>query len=136
MLTPTAAATDTEPLDVEDDGVDVEPLLRPPFDDAVEFALLRSPATWPSTPPAGAPLDPLPGAPAAEAFASLSDAEEPSAWNETVAAAVTSRAVVAVTSWLAIVSASETPIAAEPPVVLADPSAVVSADAVSVALAS
>src|SRR2546421_3181143 len=135
MFTPTAAATEIEPLDVDAEGVFVEPELRPPFAPAVEFAWPRSPATWPSTPPAGAPAEPSPGAPAAEADASDSELDEPSACRLIEPAAVTSRCVVASTSWFAMVSASETPIAAEP-VVVAEPSAVVSADAVNVAFAS
>src|SRR2546421_10623688 len=109
MFTPTAAATEIEPPDVDADGVEVAPEVRPPFPPAAEFAWLRSPATCPSTPPAGAPDEPSPGAPAAEADASDSELDEPNAWNETAPPAVTSRKVVASTSWFAIVSASETP---------------------------
>ena len=74
---------------------------------------------------------PSAGAPAADAVAALEVVDGPIASKLAVPATVRLRCVDASTEWFAIVSASATPIAAEPPVV--SPVAVVAADAVSVA---
>src|SRR5438270_1291944 len=129
----TAAATETEPADVFAAGVDVVPLSAPPFALAVVSALPRAPATWPSTPLAGAPDAASPGAPPAEAFAADVAAPEPLAVSA-IAPALSSRATVAATAWFAIVRASETPKAAVDAVEASLP-AVVDSDAVCVAVA-
>ena len=90
--------------------------------------------TWPSTPPGCSPADPCAGAPAADAVAFASDADAPSAWNDTDVPATMSRCVVDSTECVANVNASDTPIAADPPVT--DPAALVFADAVNSAFAS
>src|SRR5467141_2869314 len=133
MFTPTAAATLTPPLDVDALGVEVPPDPRP--GPATVSAWLRWSATWPLTPPGCSPAEPCAGAPAADAFALASDADAPSAWNDTVVPAATLRCVVDSTVWFAIVRPSETPIAALLPPVAA-PAAVLIADAVSSVFAS
>jgi hypothetical protein len=57
IVTAIAAATLIGPALVEADGVIAPPLPAPPFAPATPSAWLRSPATWPSTPPAGAEDD-------------------------------------------------------------------------------
>src|SRR5689334_1384260 len=123
----TAAATLMPPLEVEADGVLSLPVSLPPFALAVLFAWLRSPATWPSTPPDGASPLPFAGAPAALAVALLSTAVGPVAAKVTAPPARMLRCVVASAVCVAKVSASAAPIAALPPCV--------SPDAVVVALA-
>jgi len=96
----------------------------------------RSCATWSLTPFEAWPVesdgaaapDSSCGAPAADAFAVAEVSEEPFAASVTAPAAVRFRESRASVMWFAIVSASETPIAADLP--CASPSAVVLADAV------
>jgi hypothetical protein len=112
IVTATAAATDTGPLDVEADGVPVEPEPDPPLPEEMPLAFERSPATWPSTPPTGAPGAPSPGAPFADAVAVPFVDVVPEA--AMVAAPVTfsERLLVAVTSCSATVTATAAPTAA------------------------
>ena len=86
------------------------------------------------TSPDGAFASLSPGAPAAEAFATALALEELSAWKPTAPPAERLRLVPDSTRWSAKVSAIAIPTAASPPSV--SPSAVVSAEAVSSALAS
>src|SRR6267378_6565884 len=141
-LIATAAATDTPPDDVLAAGVlAAPPLPSPPFAVDVSSAKPRSCATCSLTPfdawpvesdGAAAPVASC-GAPAAEALAVAEVSEEPYAASVTAPAAVRFRRRVASAMWFAMVSASETPIAADLP--CAEPSAVVFADAVWSALA-
>ena len=71
--------------------------------------------TWPSAPCVGASLDPLPGAPFADAVALVAVAEEPIAWKLTSPCAVTSREVPAVTVSSEMPSASAMPTAVSVP---------------------
>jgi hypothetical protein len=124
IVTATAAATATPPLEVDADGVALEPEPDPPFAPAVLSAWLRSPATWPSTPPAGDELD----VPLADAVALPFADEEPVARKLAALATTSARLVVADASWFATVTATAAPTAAEDPE--AEPDALVSADAV------
>ena len=128
-----AAPTET-PLPPLSSALGAAVVPEPPPAGACASAAARSCATWPSTPPAGAPGWPSPGAPSADAVDVADAVEEPSAWKETAPAAARFRASEASTSWSAKVSASATPTAAssasEPPL------AVVTADAVCSAFAS
>lgn len=126
--TATAAATMTAPLEVEADGVAVGPDPAPLLDVAVVSAKARWVLTWPFTPPLGAAVEFLSGAPAVDAVPSLSVEDEPVAVNVTAPATVNDRAVEAVTEWLAKVSANAAPVAALEPLV--SPVALVITDAV------
>jgi hypothetical protein len=95
MTSAMAAATLIGPALVDALGVLVEPEPAPPAAAAVEFAWLRSPATWPSTPPDGEPGAPLPGAPAADAVADAEVVDGPVALNVTAPPAEMSLKVVA-----------------------------------------
>ena len=130
IVSATAAATLIGPLLVEALGVLAPPVPSPPFAAAVLSAWPRSPATWPSTPPAGAPPEPSLGAPAADAVAEDEAVERSIAVKVTAPPAVMFRSVVAVAVWFANVSAIAAPTAADPPVV--SPDAVVFAVAVVV----
>jgi hypothetical protein len=127
IVTATAAAIAIGPLLVAAEGVPVPPEPAPPFAPATRSALLRSPATCPSTPPAGAPLD----VPPADEVAVPLVEDEPVAVTDAEPPTESARAFDAVTVWLATVSASETPTAA--PDAAADPDAVVVAEATCVA---
>jgi hypothetical protein len=120
----TAAATVTPPEEVDAEGVDVPPEVAPPEAAAVESAWLRSPATCPSTPPAGVELD----VPLADALAEPFVVLEPVAWSVAAPPTTSSRRLVALTSWFAMVTAIDAPIAAEDPD--AEPIAVVVTEAV------
>src|SRR6267378_100082 len=141
-LIATAAATDTPPLDVFASGVfAASPVPLPPLFNDVPFANERSCETWSLTPFDACPVesegaaapDASCGAPAADAFAVAEVSEDPFAEIVTEPTAVTSRESRASAMWLAMVSASETPIAAVLP--CAEPSALVLAEAVWSALA-
>ena len=103
IVTATAAATDTGPPDVEADGVEAELAPEPPFAADWLPAVERSPATWPSTPPDGAALD----VPFADAVADPFVVEEPVALNDAAPATVRERFVVAVTTSVASVTATQ-----------------------------
>jgi hypothetical protein len=108
-----AAATLTEPLLVEADGVLAAPEPAPPLAVAVEFAKPRSPETWLST----LPLLFVSGAPAALAVAFAVAIDGPLAVKLTAPAALSDLPVVAIARWLANVSAIAAPTEAEPPAV-------------------
>ena len=106
MLTEIAAATETEPSELEADGAEVEPEFPgAPVPEAWLSALVRWPRIWLSTSPLGPPVSPWAGAPVAEAVEELEVAEVPVAWNVTPwvgpVPAVTLRSVKADTRWLA-----------------------------------
>jgi hypothetical protein len=127
IVTATAAATDTGPPDVDAKGVVVELEPEPPA--AVEwlFAFVRSPATWPSTPPDGAADD----VPAADAVAVPFVELDPFAVTLAAPPTVSGRALDAVTTFVASFTVTAAPIAAVD--ACAPPVAVVVADAVCVA---
>src|SRR6267378_259746 len=121
-LIATAAATDTPPDDVLASGVfAVSPVPLPPLPIEVWSANERSCETWSLTPFDACPVesegaaapDASCGAPAAEAFAVAEVSERPFAAIVTEPTAVTSRESRASAMWLAMVSASDTPIAAD-----------------------
>ena len=127
IVTATAAATDTGPPEVDADGVELPPEPEPPLPDERLPALLRSPATWPSTPPAGAELD----VPFADAVAEPLVEEVPVAVNDAAPPTVSERLLVAETSWVASATATDAPTAAVD--ADAEPEADVVTDAVWVA---
>ena len=138
-LIATAAATDTPPEEVSELGVcSASPAPVPPFDVEVWFPKERSCAIWSVTPLPAEPLllgsagaaaaDSSCGAPAALALAVAELSDLPFAASVTAPPAARFRASVASLRWLAIVSASDTPIAAV--LALASPSAVLFAEAV------
>ena len=132
MLMATAAATVIGPdSSVSADGVSVAPESDPPLSVAWSSACARSPWMSPLTPPSSSPPSSgstLPSSsPAADASATAEEPDWPMASMVTSPPATMSRSVVAVTLWLAIVSASATPIAAEP-ADFAAPVAVVATD--------
>src|SRR5688500_15394688 len=133
-VTATAAATLIGPVEV--DAAGVAPLaleLSPVAAADAPSACARSLLTCPVTPPAGAPVWPSPGAPAADAVADEEVVDGPRAANVTAPPAVMLRAVVARAVCSAKVSAIAAPTAALPLlVVLAD--AAVLAVAVGAAL--
>src|SRR5438067_181781 len=111
--TATAAAMLTPPCDVEAcgvAGVSLEPVV--PLADAALSACERSPATWPSMPPAGAELVP-------PALAVAVDETVDGAFAVSVIAppACSDAWLDAKAVWFAKVSATDAPIAAVPPVV-------------------
>ena len=110
IVTATAAATDTGPPEVDGDGVDAEPDPGPPA--AVEwlFAFVRSPPTWPATPPDGAADD----VPAADAVAVPFVELEPFAVTLAAPPTVSGRALDAVTTFVASFTVTAAPIAAVP----------------------
>ncbi len=115
-----AAATLTDPLELDASGACAVPAPSPPLAEAVLPALVRSPsASWftplPDAPPGlDASVESLSfcGAPAAEASAVDEASEMLEAASETPPVAVVLRASVEVTVWFAMVSARPTPIAA------------------------
>ncbi len=141
MFTPMAAATETPPLSessVSAFGVSAEsPSPEPPLSCDNRSAKPRWLSTCCVTPlvleSAGSPLLVSSwGAPAALAIAPDELSDDPSAEMLTAPTALIERSVQASTLWLAIVSASATPIAASLPSV--SPRALVSADAICDAL--
>jgi len=111
IVTATAAATETGPLEVVALGgaPPVAPL--PPELVAAVLALARSPATWLST-LVGAPGCPLAGAPFADAVAEPADVDVPVALIVAAPPTVSDRFVEAVTVWVALETSTEAPTAA------------------------
>src|SRR5438270_5357211 len=109
ISTLTEAAAETLPAEVLADGVVVEPESLPPPLVAWLSALERSPETAPSTPPEGALASSAAGAPPAEALLVAVEVESPLAERLRAATPLRLRATVALTEWLAIVTATAMP---------------------------